>query len=96
MKLWMKGLLAVLLALALFLVWSWVGYTRAEQEALAIIGGADGPTSVIVGVPRTEKKLHVACSALTFEPQKKVEWKMTFREKTVVDISVILIYKENI
>ena len=65
-------------------------------SAIAIIGGADGPTSVIVGVPRTEKKLHVACSALTFEPQKKVEWKMTFREKTVVDISVILIYKENI
>ena len=49
MKLWMKGMLAVLLALALFLVWSWVGYTRAEQEALAIIGGADGPTSILIG-----------------------------------------------
>ena len=37
-----------------------------------VIGGADGPTSVIVGVSRTEKKLHAACSALTFEPQKNV------------------------
>jgi len=47
---------------------------------------------VIVGVPRTapgeQKKLHAACSALTFEPQKKVEWKMTFREKTVEDFEI--------
>ena len=57
-------------------------------SAIAIIGGADGPTSVIVGVPKTEKKLHAACSALTFEPQKKVEWKMTFREKTVEDFEI--------
>ena len=53
-----------------------------------VIGGADGPTSVIVGVSRTEKKLHAACSALTFEPQKKVKWKMTFREKTVEDFEI--------
>ena len=59
-------------------------------STIAIIGGADGPTSVIVGVPRTEKKLHAACSALTFEVQKKVEWKMTFREKTVEDIEIQL------
>ena len=59
-------------------------------SAIAIIGGADGPTSVIVGVPRNEKKLHAACSALTFEPQKKVEWKMTFREKTVEDFEIQL------
>ena len=60
-------------------------------SAIAIIGGADGPTSVIVGVPRTKKKLHAACSALTFEPQKKVEWKMTFREKTVEDFEIQLV-----
>lgn len=59
-------------------------------SAIAIIGGADGPTSVFVGVPRTEKKLHAACSALTFEPQKCVEWCMSFREKTVEDYSIIL------
>ena len=59
-------------------------------SAIAIIGGADGPTSVFMGVPRTEKKLHAACSALTFEPQKNVEWKMTFREKTVEDFEIQL------
>lgn len=57
-------------------------------SAIAIIGGADGPTSVIMGVPRSEKKLHAACSALTFEPQKRVGWKMTFREKTVEDFEI--------
>ncbi len=60
-------------------------------SATAIIGGADGPTSVIMSAPRREKKFHVACSALTFEPQKMVEWKMTFSEKTVEDTSVILL-----
>lgn len=53
MKCWMKGLLAVLLALALLLalllVWNWVGYTRAERDAFAIIGGADGPTAILIG-----------------------------------------------
>ena len=49
MKLWMKGLLAVLLALALFLAWHLVGSTRAERDALAVIGGADGPTSILIG-----------------------------------------------
>ena len=59
--------------------------------ALAIIGGADGPTSVFMGVPRSEKHLHAACSALTFMPQDKVEWKMMFREKTVEDYSISLL-----
>jgi Na+-transporting methylmalonyl-CoA/oxaloacetate decarboxylase beta subunit len=44
-----KWLIAALLVLALFLFWHWVGYTRAEQEAIAIIGGADGPTSILIG-----------------------------------------------
>jgi hypothetical protein len=63
-------------------------------SAIAIIGGADGPTSVIVGVPRSEKTLHAACSALTFEPQKTVAWKMTFRQKTVEDLQVRLLEGE--
>ena len=66
--------------------------TAGQASSIGIIGGADGPTSVIVGVPRTapgeQKKFHAACSALTFEPQKNVEWKMTFREKTVEDIEI--------
>ena len=66
--------------------------TEDPQEgfasALAIIGRADGPTAVIMGVPKSSQNLRAACSALTFEPQSDVEWKMTFREKTV---EVILI-----
>ena len=49
MKFWMKALLGVLLALALFLAWHLIGSTRAERDALAVIGGADGPTSILIG-----------------------------------------------
>ncbi len=56
-----------------------------------IIGGADGPTAVAFGVPRSEKTLHAACSALTFEPQSEVEWRMTFRVKTAEDKTVDLL-----
>lgn len=61
-------------------------------STIAIIGGADGPSAVIAGVPNSpdQPKLHAACSALTFEPQITVEWRMTFRVKTVEDISIIL------
>ncbi len=58
------------------------------ESAISLIGGADGPTAVITGVPVSSRKLRSACSALTFEPQKQVEWRMTFREKTVEDIHV--------
>lgn len=49
MKFWRKALLAVLLALALFLAWHVVRSTQAERDALAVIGGADGPTSILIG-----------------------------------------------
>ena len=60
--------------------------------AIAIIGGADGPTAVIMGEPKifSVKNLRAACSALTFEPQEKVEWKMTFRVKTAEDFHIRL------
>ena len=59
-------------------------------SAMSIIGGADGPTSVIMGVPHSEKKIRAACSALTFEPQKNVEWKITFNVKTIDDFNINL------
>ena len=53
MKLWQKILLIVLvlltLYLAVFCVWPWVAFTAAEDAAVSIIGGADGPTSILVG-----------------------------------------------
>ena len=59
-------------------------------SVMAIIGGADGPSVLCTGVPQTPKRLHAACSALTFEPQERVEWRMTFRVKTVEDLRVCL------
>ena len=59
-------------------------------SSIGIIGGADGPTSVIMGVPHSEKKIHTAISALTFEPQKMVEWKITFNVKTIDDFNINL------
>ena len=53
MKLWQKILLIGLVLLALYLVvfcvWPWVAFTAAEDAAVSIIGGADGPTSILVG-----------------------------------------------
>ena len=53
MKLWQKilliGLLLLILYLVVFCVWPWVAFTAAEDAAVSIIGGADGPTSILVG-----------------------------------------------
>ncbi len=53
MKLWQKLMLVGFLLLALYLVvfciWPWSAFTAAEDAAISIIGGADGPTSILVG-----------------------------------------------
>ncbi|MBE6540891.1 MAG: sodium ion-translocating decarboxylase subunit beta [Ruminococcaceae bacterium] len=59
--------------------------------SVGIIGGADGPTAILFGPKKDDVEKHVALSALTFEPVETVDWVMTFREKTVDDISVDLI-----
>lgn len=70
---------------------------RTEEEksagGFAIIGGADGPTALLLAAPQG-KKHRVACSALTFEPQNEVEWKITFREKRMDDIEIELNFLE--
>jgi hypothetical protein len=58
--------------------------------AIGIIGGADGPTAIIVA-NRPQPKLHAACSSLHFEPVDEVEWQITFREKLVEDVTVEVI-----
>lgn len=57
--------------------------------AIGIIGGADGPTAIILG--QNTPKLHAACSALHFEPVDEVEWRAIFSEKLVDDVEVVLI-----
>ena len=59
-------------------------------SAIGIIRSADGPTAVMVGVPQ-EAKVHSACSGLYFEKQESVEWRMSFRVKTVEDLDIVLI-----
>ena len=53
MKLWQKILLAGLVLLALSLavpcIRPWMAFTAAEDAAVSIIGGADGPTSILIG-----------------------------------------------
>lgn len=63
--------------------------TEAPQDdfvsAIALIGGADGPTAVCTGAPQDTRHLHTACSALTFTPQEQVEWVMRVYHKTEAD-----------
>lgn len=61
-------------------------------SSIGIIGGASGPTAVIMGntVPRT---VHAACSAVRFEPVDSVEWRIVFREKLKEDIQIKLVYQ---
>ncbi len=54
------------------------------------IGGADGPTAVVMGQPQSNQPIHVALSALHFEPTADVEWKIEFREKLWEDREVTL------
>ena len=46
---------------------------------VGIIGGADGPTAIVVG-EAAQGKLHAACSSLHFDAVDRVEWRVVFRE----------------
>lgn len=56
--------------------------------AIAIIGGADGPTTVLLSEKSGSNALHSAYSALHFEPRSDVEWRVTFYEKPLCDIEI--------
>lgn len=70
---------------------------RFEPEAqmdtcCSIIGSADGPTAIFMGIPRKERcKYRIACSALHFETVDDVEWSITFREKQFDDMRVEIV-----
>ncbi len=63
--------------------------SSASCAAIAIIGGADGPTAIVFG-GTDQAKLRTACSALHFDPVDDVEWQMVFHKKTCEDITAIL------
>lgn len=58
--------------------------------AIAIIGGADGPTAVFVSGGQNSEQ-HRALSALRFEHADDIEWKIVFREKLLEDIEFDLL-----
>lgn len=65
-------------------------YNPVAAAAVAIIGGADGPTAILFG-GEGQGKPRIACSALHFEPVEEVEWRMVFHETNFDDITVRLI-----
>ena len=60
--------------------------------SFGIIGGADGPTAIILGQPKSEiPQTHIAMSSLHFEPVKQIEWRIVFQEIPNEDLTVSLI-----
>lgn len=62
----------------------------SDSACIGIIGVANGPTAIICD-GNARSKLHVACSALHFEPVSDVKWHMVFHEKRREDVKVELI-----
>ena len=61
------------------------GFSPVAVSAVAIIGGADGPTVICVS-NRSTVKCRTACSSLYFEKPECIEWRMEFQVKTMEDI----------
>lgn len=62
------------------------GKDGTMAASIAIIGGADGPTSVFLLHNAATVRPHSACSGLRFEPVQEVEWKAMFHEKLCADL----------
>jgi hypothetical protein len=67
-----------------------VSLSSTSCAAIAIIGGSNGPTAIVLG-SADQGNLGTTCSALHFEPVDEVEWQMVFHEKTCEDITVKLL-----
>jgi len=64
----------------------------SHAVSFGIIGGADGPTTIIMGQPRSDAlQMHIANSSLRFEHPKKIEWRIVFQEIPNQDLTVSLI-----
>ncbi len=62
-----------------------------DSVMVGVIGGADGPTTIIVG-GATEKP-HATCSSLHFEPVESVKWRIIFHvnrsEEKTIDLNIL-------
>lgn len=63
----------------------------STARTIGIIGGADGPTVIFAFGKSERKNAHVAVSSLHFEEQNEVKWRMTFHEKMMPDMDIILL-----
>lgn len=64
----------------------------AESAAIAIIGGADGPTAIYMGaVTKASSNIRTAVSSLHFEPCQDVTWEVVFMVKPRDDLEIELI-----
>lgn len=79
------------------------GKPQQELDALAAIGGADGPAACCIGIigganePATiiqssgeSAQPRAACSSLYFDPPAQIAWRMVFHQKTVEDMEIDL------
>lgn len=65
------------------------GGNAASATVVGVIGGADGPTAIVVGAHTP--KLHGACSSLHFEAVEAVEWRAVFSQKLMEDVEIRLL-----
>ena len=62
----------------------------SPESAIGIIGGADGPTAVCIGVPDAQPQCRIACSALHFEPAPAVDWAVVFTQTRYSPVDIWL------
>ena len=65
-------------------------HNSMEATAIGIIGGADGPTAIIMGTPKNKGQLHAAVSRFCFKPFHTVRWQLSFKEKQIKEMTVEL------
>lgn len=53
---------------------------EAQNAAVIVIGGADGPTALFVTAKSEDKAVLTTCSALHFAPPEKITWRIVFHE----------------
>ncbi len=67
------------------------GELHPAASGVSIIGGADGPTEIVLGTDFWEP-IHIAYSALHFEPvSEEVEWRMVFSVRQFEEASFVLL-----
>ena len=64
------------------------GFGPHATSSIGIIGGADGPTAILLAGKSSGPERHLAISSLHFEPAQAVEWRMIFHKKMKEDIRI--------